>query len=281
MKKSISQWSFAGGISIPKGCMKLAKDAGFEAIELALDEDGPINLGSTREEIEEIARTARKIGIEISSVATGLFWKYPFTSASRETREKAEEITVKMLDVAQWLGTDAILVVPGVVGVDFIPEGEVIPYDLAYARSMEALKELAREAERRRVYIGIENVWNKFLLSPLEMRDFVDRLGSEYVGVYFDVGNVIATGYPEQWIRILGKRIKRLHFKDFRRAVGGLSGFVDLLEGDVNWSEVMKALEEVGYDSYATAEMLPPYAQYPEALIYNTSRAMDYIFGIT
>src|SRR5659263_668632 len=88
--------------------------------------------------------------------------------------------------------------------------------------------------------IGLENVWNKFLLSPIEMRDFIDKIDSSYVGAYLDVGNVINTGYPEQWIRILGKRIKKVHFKDFRKSVGTLSGFVDLLAGDVDYPEVMK-----------------------------------------
>ncbi|RKY67851.1 MAG: sugar phosphate isomerase/epimerase, partial [Candidatus Latescibacterota bacterium] len=138
-------------------------------------------------------------------------------------------------------------------------------------------RELAPVAEQLKVAVCVENVWNKFLLSPLEMRDFVDAVDSEYVGVYFDVGNVIPMGYPEHWIQILGKRIKRVHFKDFRRNVGTLDGFVDLLEGDVNWPEVMAALRRIGYNSYATAEMIPPYTHHPEALVCNTSRSMDYI----
>ncbi len=132
-------------------------------------------------------------------------------------------------------------------------------------------------AERYRVTIGIENVWNKFLLSPLEMRDFVDKIGSRYVGCYFDVGNVLLTGYPEQWIRILGERIKRVHLKDFKISIGNINGFCNLLEGDANWKEVIKALKEIKYDSYLTAEIVPPYRQYPQALIYNISKNMDFI----
>ena len=111
------------------------------------------------------------------------------------------------------------------------------------------------------------------------MCDFVDEIGSDRVGVYFDVGNVILTGYPEQWIRILGTRIRRVHVKDFRRSVGTLSGFVDLLEGDVDWPRVVEAFNEIGYNSFLTAEMLPPYPHHPDALIYNTSKALDYILG--
>ena len=277
MKKSISVWSFAGGSLREK--MELAKDAGFQAIEVAMDEEGEITPSSTEEQVREVRRTADEVGIEISSLATGLFWKYSLTSGDPEVRRKGMEVGKRMLQAASWLGVDAILVVPGAVGVDFIPDSEVVPYDLAYDRALEAIRELGREGERLGVTVCVENVWNKFLLSPLEMRDFIDKVGSPYVASYFDVGNVLLMGYPEHWIRILGKRIKRVHIKDFRRSVGDLSGFVDLLEGDVNWPEVVAALREVGYDGYLTAEMLPPYGHHPEALIYNTSKAMDFILG--
>lgn len=275
IKKSINQWAFAKDTA--RGCMELAKDAGFEAIELALAEDGDITLNSTETEIRAIRETADRIGIELASLATGLFWSYSLTSNDADMRKKALDVAKKELEIAGWLGVDAILVVPGAVGVDFVPGSEVIPYDVAYERALAAIRELAPVAEQLKVTVGVENVWNKFLLSPLEMRDFVDAVDSDHVGVYFDVGNVIATGYPEHWIQILGKRIKRVHFKDFRRNVGTLDGFVDLLEGDVNWPEVMAALRKIGYKSYATAEMIPPYTHHPEALVCNTSRSMDYI----
>lgn len=275
IKKSINQWAFAK--DTVKECMELAKDAGFEAIELAMGEDGEITPASSEQEIRALRETADRIEIELSSLATGLFWTYSLTSDDAETRQKALDVGKKQLEVASWLGVDAVLVVPGAVGVDFVPGSGVVPYDVVYERALAAVKELASAAEQLKVTVGVENVWNKFLLSPLEMRDFVDQVGSEYVGVYFDVGNVIPTGYPEHWIRILGKRIKRVHFKDFRRSVGTLDGFVDLLEGDVNWPAVMTALREIGYSSYVTAEMIPPYSHHPEALICNTSRAMDYI----
>jgi hexulose-6-phosphate isomerase len=259
--------------------MALAKDAGFDAIEVAIAEDGEITLNSTEADIRKVVDTARKVGIGISSLATGLFWSYPLTSDDEAVRNKARQVVSKSLQVAQWLGVDAILVVPGAVGVDFAPGLGVVPYDIAYDRSLEALKDLAPQAEQRKVCIAVENVWNKFLLSPLEMRGFIDEIASDYVQVYFDVGNVIATGYPEHWIRILGSRIKRVHFKDYRRNVGSLDGFVDLLEGNVDWAAVMGAFRAVGYDGYVTAEMLPPYGHHPDALIYSTSVAMDYILG--
>lgn len=142
--------------------------------------------------------------------------------------------------------------------------------------------------------MGIENVWNKILLSPLEMRDFVDDIGSRYLGVNFDVGNVVLTGFPEHWIRILGRRIKRIHLKDFKwefvpdvkklssfkgfakgQCWGTKAAFCDLGAGDVNWREVMKALKDIRYRGPVTAEMLPP----EPGVLRRTSKAMDVILG--
>ena len=274
MKKGISIWSFAE--TDLKKCMELAKDAGFDGIELSLDEHGPVSMDSTKEDIMKVKVMAEEIGIELYSVACGLYWTYNYTSANEENVKRAKEITKKQLEVASWLGCDTILVVPGAVEVAFDP-GEVVEYDVAFNRALSALRELAPVAENLKVAIGVENVWNRFLLSPMEMADFIDKVGSEYVGSYFDVGNVLFSGYPEHWIKILNKRIRKVHFKDYRRAAGDLHGFVDLLAGEVNWPAVMEQLKEVNYDGWVTAEMLPPYTHYPETIIYNTSNSMDKI----
>lgn len=276
MKKGISIWSFAE--TDLRKCMELARDAGFDGIELALDEHGPVSMDSTKEDIMKVKDMADEVGIELYSVACGLYWTYNYTSANEENVKRAKEITRKQLEVASWLGCDTILVVPGAVEVVF-DAGEVVEYDVAYERALSALRELAPVAESLKVAIGVENVWNRFLLSPLEMADFIDKVGSDYVGSYFDVGNVLITGYPEHWIKILNKRIKKVHFKDYRRAAGDLHGFVDILAGEVNWTKVMEQLEKAGYDGWVSAEMLPPYTHYPETIIYNTSNAMDKILG--
>jgi L-ribulose-5-phosphate 3-epimerase len=282
VKKSISYWAFPGGLEGKKcirECFVEAKAAGFEAVELAMGMEGEITLESSEDDIKEIVKTAEDVGIGISSLATGLYWDYNFASSDPSKIEMAHRITVKMLEIAKQLGVDTILVIPGSVDVFFDPSAEVIPYDFVWQRVTDALKALAPVAEDLRVNIGIENVWNKFLLSPIEMKYFIDNIGSEYVGVYFDVGNVMPFGYPEQWIRILGKRIKKVHFKDFKRACGTGDGFCDLLEGDVNWPAVMDAFREIGYDDVVTAEMIPLYAHYPEVRIQNTSFVMDKILG--
>jgi len=278
MKKGINHWSFPAGLDV-KGCMALAKDAGFEGIELALAETGELSLESTAQELDAIKGTAAELGIEISSLASGLGWSYGLTSGNPSVREKAADVIKKQLETAAALGADTILVVPGAVGVDFMPDVEVVPYDVAYDNALSGLQALAGHAEACGVSIGVENVWNKFLLSPLEMRNFIDAVGSERVGAYLDIGNTIVSGYPEHWISILNRRIKKVHFKDYRRQTAGLTGFVDLLAGDVDYPAVVAKLQEVGYADYVIAEMIPPYNHYPEQIIYNTSASMNAILG--
>ena len=184
-----------------------------------------------------------------------------------------------MLRITAWLGADALLTIPAAVDVFFNPDAPVVPYDTALERARAGIERVLPVAEEVGVALAIENVWNKLFLSPVELRDFIDSFDSTLVGSYFDVGNVVPFGYPEQWVRILDHRIKRVHLKDFKRAVGTADGFCDLLEGDVNWPAVMGALQEIGYDGPLTSEVMPGYANYPELRIENTSRAMDAIMG--
>lgn len=280
MKKGINYWSFAEGTKVVEA-MKIAKDAGFEGIEFCLAATGEISLESSERELLEVKSKALEIGIETSSLASWLPWEHSLTSNRPDHRKKAKDIIRKQIETAAILGANTVLVVPGYVGVDFIPNSEICEYDLVYDRALEAISELAEDAKAAGIEIGVENVWNKFLLSPLEMRGFVDQIGQSHVGVYFDVGNVLLTGYPEHWIKILGKRIKKVHFKDYRRDPGGFNAFVDLLAGDVDYPAVVSALQAIGYDDYCNAEMMPTYKRYTEQIIYNTSAAMDCILQRT
>lgn len=277
MKKGINIWSFPANTL--ENTFKLAADAGFEGVEVALDASGEINLESTEKDLLAIKKTAQDCGIELYSMSCGLCWDYILNDDDIALRSKAKDIIKKQLSSAAALGCESILVIPGVVNASFANPTRIIDYETTYTRSLEALQELKETAEQYKVEIALENVWNKFLLSPMEFRDFIDKVGSDYVGSYFDVGNAMLTGYPEQWIKILGKRIKKVHFKDFRTAVGTLDGFVDLLAGDVNYPAVTAALEEIGYDGWVSAEMIPNYKYYTETIIYNTSNAMDKILG--
>ena len=278
MKKCISYWSFEGGLEGEKDigeCFHEAKEAGYDAVELAVAESGELTTETREQECKEILKKAGDAGIEVSSLATGLFWDYSLTDDDPQIAEKAQGVVRKMLQIAAWLELDTILVVPGAVHVFFLPDSQPLRYDIVYERSKKALEELVPAAEKLQVAIGIENVWNKSLLRPLEMRDFVDQFGSDYLGVYFDVGNVLLFGYPEHWIEILGHRIKKVHLKDFKTSLGTAEGFCDLTEGDVNWKAVMQSLGNIGYDSYLTAEMVPP----TPGIVQKTSPAIDTIMS--
>ena len=277
MKKGISIWSFPQ--QTLNESFALAKDAGFDGVEVSLDATGAVSLESTEKSLLEVKNQAADCGIELYSVASGLYWDNWLTADCEVERNRAKDIVKKHLEVAKNLGADTILVVPGSVNADFIDPNKVVSYKAAYERSLDAFLELKEYAEKAQVSIGVENVWNKFLVSPVEMRDFIDKIGSDYVGSYFDVGNVLFNGYPEHWIEILADKIKKVHFKDYRKAAGGLHGFVDLLAGDIDYPAVMNALKEVGYDGWVTAEMIPPYKHYTETIIYNTSNSMDKILG--
>ena len=236
-------------------CMRLAAATGYDSIELSLDATGELSLESTDAEIAAFRTLADELGVEISSLATGLYWGTPLTHDDPAIRQKAKDTVRFQLKAAKLLGVDAILVVPGCVNARFIENCPEMPYDVVYDRALEAMNELKADAEAAGVVIALENVWNKFLLSPLETRDFIDKIGSDYVKVYFDVGNVQFCGFPEHWIKILGNRIARIHMKDFKEVIGNIEGFVELLSGSVNFPAVIKALREVGYDGYLTAEI--------------------------
>ena len=280
LKKGINYWSFPGGLEGTKPASEAfveARNAGFDAVEVCLSETGDVSLQTTEPAAREIVKSAADSGVEISSVATGLFWEKSLTADDRGVRGEAMEIGKQLIDVCGWLEAGVVLLIPGAVDIFFAGDAEVVDYQTVYHRAIEAIETLLPRAESMGVILAVENVWNKFLVGPSEMRDFIDGFESPWVGSYFDVGNCMTIGYPEQWIKLLGSRIKRVHLKDFRRGVGTLDGFVDLLSGDVDWPAVIAALKEIGYDGYLIAEMIPIYKHYPEVLIDNTSRAMDAI----
>lgn len=279
MKKGINYWSFAAGTSV-QDAISLAAKAGFDGIELAMDRDGLTGLPGAQaaKQTREMADAA---GIRLPSLASGIGWDYLLTSTDPSVRQTSRDNVKRQLEMAAEMGADTVLVLAGAVGVDFLPGGgkNLMPYDEAYEESLNAVRVLSEAAQEYKVSIALENVWNKFLLSPLEFRNFLDEVGSPWVGCYFDVGNAILTGYPEQWIKILGKRIRKVHFKDYRRDPGGFNSFCDLLSGDVNWPAVVEALQNVGYDDFCTAEMIPNYQHHPEQIIYNTCASMRAILN--
>ncbi len=278
MKKGINAWAFPGGMGA-KEAMAYAKKAGYEAIELNLADKGEIGLDTPAAELKRLAAAAKRIGIEISSVSTGLYWAFNMASDDAAERAKASEVLAKQLETAKALGCDAILVIPGSVMVAFDLSKPKVDPDVAWERALAGIKAAVPKAEDLGVTIAIENVWNTFLLSATEMRDFIDACGSPRVAAYYDPANIVKYGLPDQWARVLGKRIARVHFKDFKRNVGNLDGFVHLLDGDVNYPTLMAAFKAVGYDGYVTAEIFPPGHGLWESQVWTTSKAMDFILG--
>jgi hexulose-6-phosphate isomerase len=270
VKIGINRWTLPPAHSLAD-CFRMAKSAGFDSIEINIAEDGEVNLESDEASIRAIVESARTAGIQLSSLSTGLGWKYPLGSMDPAIREKARAVVRKSLDVAKWMGVDTILCVPGVVTAD-------APYDEVYRFSQEGLRSLASDAQARGVAIGVENVWNKFLLSPLEFARYLDEIDNPYVGAYFDAGNVLVYGFPDQWIRILGRRIKKIHVKDFKSNIGSGSAFCNPLQGDVPWARVRSALDAIGYGEFVTAEV-EGYKVHPEVGLRHIAESLRTVFA--
>ena len=281
--KSLNYWSVPGGLDNtldPVEFMRIAKKHRFPAVELAIGEQQGLCLDSDEKYCANLLHQAKEIGVQVASVASGLYWNHAVGDTDPKSRQIAEEQLEKMIRIASWLKVKTLLFIPGSVDVFFLPNRKPQRYDEVLKNATESIEKILPGAEEARVQLGIENVWNKFLLSPLEMAQFIDSFDSEWIGAYVDVGNVAPYGYPEQWLRILDNRVVGIHFKDFRKSVGTADGFVDLLEGDLNWPEVMAAIKDIGYDGPVVAEMIPCYQHFAEVRVANTSNAMDALLGL-
>jgi L-ribulose-5-phosphate 3-epimerase len=236
MKKGIIYSMLPGNLSTEER-FKLAATCGFDGVEAP-----PL---TDLKECEAMRKAAKKAGIEIRSVIYG-GWGKPLSAPDPKDRAEGEQAVIDGLKGAKAMGADTLLLVPGRVTED-------IRYKDVYERSQASIKKIIPTAEETGVVIAVENVWNGFLLSPLEFARYIDEFKSPWVQAYFDVGNVIgAFGFSQDWIRTLGPRIRKIHVKDFK-----LDGrqWVNLLDGSVNWKEVHKALQEIGYKGYMTAEL--------------------------
>ncbi len=225
--------------------------AGFDGVELtfAAVGEGPLTMGLGGADIDALRHLVASHGLQATSVmGGGLLRDAPLVAADAAVRERGVSNLRLGLRIAARLGADTILVHPGQLRPD-------ARYDDAFGWLVDALRALRPDLEATGVGLAVENVWNKFLLSPLEMRELIDRVDHPLVGAYFDVGNVVAFGYPQQWLRILGPRVRRVHLKDFRGRPGQLGGFCQLMDGDVDWPAVVAALVAIGYDGYLTSEV--------------------------
>ncbi|KAA5546904.1 sugar phosphate isomerase/epimerase [Roseiconus nitratireducens] len=282
-KKSINLWAFPypDRMSL-RECLQLAKDAGFDGIELNYDLENDLSPKASAKDLVAIRHLADEIGIEISGLCSFLFWPYPLTSLDRSKRERGIELAGLMTDAAAAMEVENLLVVPGAVHIPWRDDHEPVPNDVCEKLAKEAIGSMVKRAERQGVSLNMENIFfNGFLMTPMEMNDFVDGFGSDNVQVHFDTGNISMFQHPEHWVPILGERTKNIHFKEFTKKGTdySLETFRPLLDGTTNWPAVMEQLEQVGYDGFVTFEYFHPYPHYPEALIYQTSDSLDRILG--
>jgi hexulose-6-phosphate isomerase len=283
MKKSINLWAFPypERMSLEE-CLRLAKEAGFDGIELNYDLDNDLSPKSGTKEFQAIRTMADKIGIAISGLCSFLFWPYPLTSNDPEKRARGMELAGLMTRAAHDLGVENLLVVPGAVHIPWRTDYEPVPNDVCDRRAREAIAKLLPTAEKLGVSLNIENIFfNGYLMTPGEMIDFVDSFQSERVRVHFDTGNIMLFQFPEHWISILGPRIKNVHLKEFTKKGTdySLESFRPLLDGTTDWPAVLAAFDQTGYKGYLTFEYFHPYPHYPEALIYQTSDSLDRMLG--
>lgn len=260
MHFGINTWSYPESVPLERA-LEHAKSVGYKGFQVAVVEED-LN-GFSEDKWKKIAERANKVGIEIPSVSTGLFWQYNFMRQP----EEALKIVDAECHAARILGAKLILVVPG-TGV---PE---LSYEEHFTHATKALKEAGKIGRRYGIHIGIENVWNHIFAGPLEFKQLIDEVDDEWVGAYFDVGNTLPHSLPEHWIQVLNKKIIEVHVKDYAMWKGA---FGIPLNGDVNWPAVRKALEDIDYDGYILPEV-PVYPGDPYEAVEDSLRALQKIF---
>lgn len=245
MTKKSLKWGMVKGDNLSvMDKFKLVKEVGFDGIEL----DSPNKL-----DLKEVLAARDKTGLEIPGVVNSVHWKSPISDPDPKVREACTQSMIQAINDCKAYGGTTVLLVPGVVN-------EKVSYKDAYERSQAEIRKMIPVAEKTGIKIALENVWNSFLISPVEAARYVDEINHPLVGWYFDVGNILRYGWPTHWIEVLGKRIMKLDIKEFSlkkmQEEGLWKGFgVELMEGDCNWPEVNKALIKIGYSGWASAEV--------------------------
>lgn len=240
----------------------IAREAGFDAIEM--------QTVAREEEAAEIRDAADKTGLRIHSVMNVDHWRFPLSSGDRDVVNRSVAgLDTSLRNAARW-GADAVLLVPAVVD-------QATSYRDAWTRSQQVIRErVLPVAGELRVIVAVEEVWNKFLLSPLEFARYVDELDSPWLKAYFDVGNVVFYGYPQDWIRTLGARISKVHLKDFHLdRPNGRFAWTNIGDGDIDWREVGRAFSDVGYRGFFTTEVAGGDVEYLKDLARRVDRFLS------
>jgi hexulose-6-phosphate isomerase len=275
MKKSINAWTIPDSFTFEETFACVAK-AGFEGLELNVDAPGrsahSLSLETTEAETAAILELSKKYNLPVSGISTSLWGQNPIGAVEPEKREQGFRLLKKQVGFAQAFGCDGILIVPGGVSDD-------LSIQAAWDSALETFRLWQGFIEDCGVKVGVENVWNNFFISPLDMARFLDELSIKNLGAYFDVGNVAIFSRPEHWIEILGSRIQKIHVKDFLKSGTNAGTFVNLLEGSIRWEKVTPALRKAGYDGYLTAE-LGTMDKSNDYMMMITERALAHIISL-
>jgi hexulose-6-phosphate isomerase len=274
----ITYWTVGGfeGQTPIRQALEAAKACGYDGLELAFGA-GVLGVDATRATCDQIRQDAESLGMHLATMVSGNYWGCSLSATDADQRKAAVKFTRKYIKVAHWLEIPTVLVIPGAVDVGWDPSVPVTPYQQVWDNATKSLGKLLPYAADHGVTLALENVWNKFLLGPIEFRTFIDQFSSPHIGAYFDVGNVVINGYPDHWIEILGSRIAAVHVKNFARedAGGLLHGFGDdLLQGDVDFAAVKAALKKIKYKGPITAEMIP-FCRLPDMVLPDLELARD------
>lgn len=244
IKKGLGYWMIKEELSLLDK-FKLVKDLGFDGIEFNSPLDIPL---------KDLLEARDKTGIEIPSTVNKDHWGKPISDPDPAVRQFTIDSMAKSLEQTKELGGDTVLLVPGVVS-------DTVSYKTAYGNALDSIQKMIPHAEKTGVKIALENVWNNFILSPIEAKDFLDKIDHPLVGWYFDLGNILRYGWPDHWLEVLGDKVFKLHVKEYSKKIMNEEGLgkgfnVELTQGDVNWSQVMKTIKEINYKGqYMTLEV--------------------------
>ena len=266
---ALNYWVFGGyeGTRTPQEFIDFAAEKKIDGVEFTIGSG--FSFDASEKECAAIRAHAEKKGVGMRTLCTDSGWKCPLTSPDPTVRENAMEFARKYLQIANWLGAETILFVPGATTVPWDDAFVKTSYKTAWENTVAGLNELIPLAEKLKVNIAVENVWNRFLISPMEWKFFLDQFQSEYLGMYFDPANACLTGMPEDYPELVGDRIKAIHIKNFKRTDcgGGLHGFgEDIFDGDVNWKNFFAVMDQYNSTLPYTVEMVP-YCRLPERVV--------------
>lgn len=272
---ALNGWIYCGfgGEKKPREFIDWASEKGLDGVELTIGDC--LSIDTTREEAKDLSAYAKEKGVGLRTLAAGFGWGKWLCSDDGAEREEACELAMKCMRLASWLGAETLLVVPGATRVAWDASHAEVSYRKAWENATESVRNLAVLAESFGVNLALENVWNRFLISPMEWKLFLDQFESKRVGLYFDVGNCCLTGRPEDFPDILGDRIKAVHLKNFAESdsAGGLHGFGDdLFSGVVDFKRVFAAFAKIGYEGPYTVEMIP-FSRLPDLVMPDAALA--------